>query len=291
VPTDFDGRVLSFSCTPERELIQLAYFAAYPFARHEWLLDRARRGGALVEEIGRSVEGRPMSLVTLGSDDPDAHAVWITARQHPGETMAEWFMEGVIGRLLDPHDRLAADLRDRVRFHLVPGMNPDGGVLGNLRTNAAGTNLNASWDDPDEDSAPEVWSVRARMLETGVDLFLDVHGDERNPYCFAAGNEGNPGYDDRIDALEDLFMNSLVALDEDFQRDYGYERDAPGEGDLSAASNWVGETFDCLALTLEMPFKDNLNRPDPRRGWSPERARGFGRTTLESVLVCLDALR
>jgi murein tripeptide amidase MpaA len=175
-------------------------------------------------------------------------------------------------------------------FHLVPNMNPDGGVHGNLRANVAGVNLNRAWMEPSSESSPEVGAVRERMFETGVDLFLDVHGDERNPYCFAAGCEGNPSYDERMDALEDLFMDSLCSLDEDFQREYGYERDAPGEGDLTTAGNWVGETFGCLSLTIEMPFKDDANHPKPE-GWSPERARTLGRTTLESVMVCMDDLR
>jgi murein tripeptide amidase MpaA len=109
-------------------------------------------------------------------------------------------------------------------------MNPDGGVLGNLRTNAAGANLNREWVTPSLEESPEVLYVREKMSSTGVDLFLDIHGDERNPYCFAAGCEGNPSYSPRIDELEDLFMESLIALDDDFQREYGYERDAPGEG-------------------------------------------------------------
>src|SRR5262249_5429615 len=122
-----------------------------------------------------------------------------------------------------------------------------------------------------------------------VDLFLDIHGDERNPYVFAAGCEGNPSYDERIDGLEDMFMESLIALDPDFQREYGYERDAPGAGDLTTAGNWVGERFGCLSLTLEMPFKDDANHPDPEVGWSPSRAKRFGKNVLESVYVCLDA--
>src|SRR5690349_16681223 len=41
VPTDFDGSVLSFSHEPEQEVVQYAYFAPYPFARHEKLIERA----------------------------------------------------------------------------------------------------------------------------------------------------------------------------------------------------------------------------------------------------------
>jgi murein tripeptide amidase MpaA len=292
VPTTFDGEALSIAHTPERALVQYAYFAPYPLERHERLLNRARRSRrARVEDLGETVEGRPMNVAVVGDEDEDRLKVWITARQHPGETMAEWFAEGALDRLLDERDPLAAALLERAVFYVVPSMNPDGGVLGNLRTNAAGANLNREWLEPSLERSPEVHRVRARMIESGVDLALDVHGDERNPYCFAAGCEGNPGYTDRLDELEDRFMESLCQLDGDFQREYGYDRDQPGEGELGCASNWIGETFDCLSLTLEMPFKDNQNNPDPVLGWSPGRARRFGRHALESAFVCLDALR
>ena len=33
-----------------------------------------------------------------------------------------------------------------------------------------------------------------KMMETGVDLFLDIHGDEGLPFVFVAGTEGVPNY-------------------------------------------------------------------------------------------------
>ncbi|MCD0229135.1 carboxypeptidase family protein, partial [Enterobacter hormaechei subsp. steigerwaltii] len=124
--------------------------------------------------------------------------IWITARQHPGETMAEWFVEGLLGRLLDPQDPTARTLLDRATFYIVPNMNPDGSALGNLRTNAAGANLNREWENPTVEKSPEVFFVREKMLETGVDLFLDIHGDEGLPFVFVAGTEGVPNYNPRI---------------------------------------------------------------------------------------------
>jgi murein tripeptide amidase MpaA len=298
VPTSWDGTKLVISHTPEQDVVLYAYFAPYTFERHERLLARASEK-ARVEVLGESVEGRPMSMIVFdrGRDDEDEEEeddrriIWINARQHPGETMAEWFAEGVIERLLDDDDETTNELLSRAIVHVIPNMCPDGGVLGNLRANAAGVNLNRSWQEPSEEESPEVFCVRQRMMETGVDLFLDIHGDERTPYCFAAGCEGNPSYDDRMDALEDLFMESLIAFDPDFQRQFGYENDKPGEGDLTTAGNWVGEELGCLSLTIEMPFKDNANAPDEARGWSPERSKALGAASLNSVLVCLDTLR
>jgi murein tripeptide amidase MpaA len=292
VPTRFDGRALTFQHTPSEDEVRYAYFATYPAARRARLLDRVEAAPRTrVERVGETIEGRPLDVLIIGDERPDQRRIWITARQHPGETAAEWFAEGALGRLLDEEDPVVAELLERAVFYVVASMNPDGGVLGNQRTNAAGRDLNRAWIEPDPALCPEVFLVRRAMLDAGVDLFLDIHADERTPHCFAAGCEGNPGYGARLDRLEDLFMDALIAANQDFQREQGYDPDPPGEGDLSTAGNWVGERFDCLSLTLEMPFKDEANHPDPLQGWSPERADRLGRSALDSVLCCLDDLR
>jgi murein tripeptide amidase MpaA len=293
VDTELDDEgTLSIRHTPEQPTCLYAYFAAYSWDRHLEMVEGAKgRPGVHVDVLGQSVEHRPMHRIRIGEAGPDKRQVWILARQHPGETMGQWFMEGVLERLLDADDADARAVLEGAVFHLVPLMNPDGAAHGNQRTNAAGRNLNREWLSPSHKESPEVFAVRKAMIASGVDLFLDVHGDEDTPYVFAAGCEGNPGYSPRIDALEDLFMRSLMELDEDFQRRYGYDLDEPGEADLSVAANYAGERFDCLALTLEMPFKDAANHPDPEKGWSPERAAGFGAHVIGSILACLPELR
>jgi murein tripeptide amidase MpaA len=52
-----------------------------------------------------------------------------------------------------------------------------------------GANLNREWLEPSADKSPEVQLVR-KDAGTGVDLFLDIHGDESLPYVFVAGTEG-----------------------------------------------------------------------------------------------------
>jgi len=290
--TALEGDALRIEHASGPGTVHYAYFAPYSLERHASLLARARlEERAQVDVLGATIDGRELSVVVVGEPGKDKRVVWITARQHPGEAQAEWFAEGLLDRLFADDDPVADELLEKAVFYVVPNMNPDGSARGNLRANAAGVNLNRAWLEPDEEDSPEVLAVRRAMEETGVDLFLDVHADERNPYCFLAGCEGNPGYTERLRELEDLFEQSLVAFDEDFQDEYGYDRDEPGGGDLRTAGNWVGETFDCLAFTLEMPFKDAANNPDPERGWTPERAKRLGAAALESILVCVDDLR
>ncbi|MEW5851583.1 MAG: M14-type cytosolic carboxypeptidase [Myxococcota bacterium] len=287
VRTRFDGETLTILDRPRANAVHYAYFAPYPAKRRRSLL-RACADAPLagVRTLARSTAGRPVDVVEAGAGP---RQVWLIARQHPGETMAEWFMEGLLGRLLFADDPISDELLARATFHIVTCMNPDGGALGNHRTNAAGCDLNRAWMEPGDD-APEVLGVREAMEETGVDLFLDVHGDERTNFVFAAGCEGNPGYDERLANLEELFLDALANLDPDFQTERGYPLDAPGDGDLTTAANFIGEAFDCLSLTLEMPFRDPEATAHTVEGWSPPRAMRFGANVLEAILTGLDAL-
>ncbi len=292
VPTRFEDGALRFRFTPSRRSVTFAAYARYSIARHRRLLGRAARSPhARVDVIGETVQGRPLSMISFGREGPSTLHVWMIARQHPGETMASWCAEGVVERLLDRDDPAISALLEDAVVHVVPWVNIDGGVLGNHRTNAAGRDLNRSWDDPDPIAAPEIFALRQAIRDQGVDLFLDIHGDEALPYVFAAGCEGNPGFTPRIATLEGDFTARLLAADPSFQRDKGYDPDAPGEADLSCAANFIGERYDCLALTLEMPFKDDANHPDRRRGWSPGRSDTLGRALLDATLLTLPELR
>jgi murein tripeptide amidase MpaA len=295
--TDFDGEVLRTAFTPAGNSVYLAYFEPYSHERHLDLIGSASASEHVtLERLGSTLDGRDMSLLQITS----AHSatplaqkknVWLIARQHPGESMAEWFVEGFLERLLDEADPVSRLLLDQCVFYVVPNMNPDGAVRGNLRSNAAGANLNREWATPSLEKSPEVLCVRQKMLEVGVDLSLDAHGDEGLPYNFVAGTEDRPGYNPRIAALEEAFKSSWLATSPDFQTRHGYPRGKHGEANLTVATNWIGEQFDCLAFTIEMPFKDNADLPDPQVGWNGERSKRLGASVLQPVLAVLKDLR
>jgi murein tripeptide amidase MpaA len=216
-----------------------------------------------------------------------ATSVWLVARQHPGESMAEWWMECALEALTDPSDSLGRELRRRCRLHLVPNANPDGSFRGHLRTNAAGTNLNREWAEPSADKSPEVLAIRNAMDRTGVDFFIDVHGDEAIPATFIAGFEGIP---DLRPGQLDGYARYKAILDKrtpDFQTALGYPVTSPGKGNLAMATNQVAQRFGCVAMTLEMPFKDHNPAPCARQGWSPERSMRLGRDCLGALLEWL----
>lgn len=78
-------------------------------------------GSAAVAEATRSLDGRPIDLVRVsrkhegrvlnkadGNDGGGTQSaqqplkVWVICRQHPAETMAEWWAEGFLNRLAQP---------------------------------------------------------------------------------------------------------------------------------------------------------------------------------------------
>ncbi|WNC66807.1 M14-type cytosolic carboxypeptidase [Thalassotalea nanhaiensis] len=292
VPTTFDGQNLTITVTPEFDSMYFAYFVPYSYERHQDLIHQAQLDAdCQLEVLGQTHDGRDISLLRVGEPEEGKMNIWLTARQHPGETMAEWFMEGFIDRLLDEDDGTARSLFSKAVFYMVPNMNPDGGYRGHLRTNALGVNLNREWQTPSMEKSPEVYLVTEKMKQVGVDMHLDIHGDEALPVNFVAGCEGIPSYDERHKMLEEKFKNVLLAITPEFQDTRGYDKDKPGQANLTVGSNWVGEQFKCLAYTVEMPFKDNDLLPDPMVGWNDNRSSILGRDTLTAIYHVVDDLR
>jgi len=236
--------------------------------------------GVEYRALGQTLDGEAIDYLRIGAGPLQA---WVYGRQHPGEPMAEWWMEGALEKLTDEADPISRRLRDLFTFHVVPNMNPDGTRRGHLRTNAAGVNLNREWHDPSAERSPEVLCVRNMMDETGVDFAIDVHGDEAIPYNFLAGFEGIPSLRDAQQRLYKLYGETLERLTPDFQTTHGYAQVPPGKANLSMSTTQLAERFGALTMTLEMPFKDNADLPDEDYGWSAERSAQLGR-------ACLDAL-
>ena len=285
---DYGDGVLTIRHTPATNNAWFAYFAPYSLERHHDLVAQAANcEGVTLRQLGVSLDGRPIDCLELGTGEKP---VWLIARQHPGESMAEWWMEGALDMLTDPTNIHARKLLTACRFHIVPNMNPDGSFRGRLRTNAAGTNLNREWHDPSADRSPEVLCVRNRMDETGVAFAMDVHGDEAIPAVFVAGFEGIPGLKAAQLAHYRKYRDTLAIRTPDFQTKLGYPEGQPGKANLSMATAQIAERFGAVAMTLEMPFKDNRDMPDAAQGWSPARSIQLARDCLATLAEMIDEI-
>lgn len=178
---------LTMSLRPEHGSVYFAYFPPYTQHRHLSLLGSlAVSSPHLVScsVVGQSLQGRDIDLVSVGAgaDGPWTRSasaaeggplrravVWVIARQHPGECMAQHAAEGLLARLASGVDARSDVLLDRAIVHCIPNMNPDGSILGHMRTNALGANLNREWEKPTLDYSPEVRGWRCGGREERED--------------------------------------------------------------------------------------------------------------------------
>lgn len=280
-PTRYVDGVLTIEHTIPGEECTYAYFPPYTATEAEaFAAKMGAQPGVERRELGQSLEGRPIDLLRFGDEGEDKRKIWVIGRQHPGESMGSFFVEGICEGLLQSDNPMATGLLEAATVYVVPMMNPDGVYRGHLRTNAAGMDLNRSWAEPSAEMSPEVKVVRDMMDKTGCDLFLDAHGDEAIANNFIAGSEGIPGWQPRLATLLSTFKNQLIQATADFQDKEGYPIAPAGKANLRIANNAIGERFHCLSMTLEMPFKDAKTNPKPGEGWSPRRCKELAGHTI-----------
>lgn len=285
-PSHFDGRTLSIHLVPKHDSLFFAYFPPFSFEQHLSLIARAQMApNCQLKVLGKTVEKRNIDLLQFGQPKKHKKNVWILGRQHAGEAMASWFVKGLVDRILDRKDPVVQLLLNKLCFYVVPSMNLDGAIAGNIRVNGAGKDLNREWENPSQECSPEVYWVKNEMQAQGVDLCFDIHGDEELPYNFVSRIDGIPNFNEELAHKQKLFSSCWKSVCPDFQDVHGYPIDKPGKANLSICSKNIAYTFNCLALTVEMPFKDNADLPDPEMGWSIARSEKLGASLLNALLL------
>ncbi|QYK05855.1 M14-type cytosolic carboxypeptidase [Shewanella zhangzhouensis] len=257
IDTQFQKGELILTLNAEQPKVFYAYFVPYPMSREIALLDKIKINPAVnVEVLGKTSQGRNINLLRIGSVSSTAKKMWFIARQHPGETMAQWMAEGVINRFIQFFSvRNVGD--NNVCVYIVANMNPDGSAIGNHRTNANGINLNRHWGTPDPKLCPEVHLVKQAMIKYGVDMFFDLHGDETLPHNFII-SEGNNNVITEV-------KSELAICNEHFQTKYDYDNNM-GCGGTSCcgsesscgkqlATQFVQKQFGVPSALLEASFK------------------------------------
>ena len=140
--------------------------------------------------------------------------------------------------------------------------------------------------------SPEVYHTLRAMEAIGCDAFIDVHGDEGIPTAFCAGMEGCSSWGARLRALQAAFVAAYSRANPDMQTTFGYDPDLPMSANPAIGVNAVCERFDCLSLTLEMPFKDNANNLcADGNTWQGPRAAALGASLLDALAHVSPALR
>jgi murein tripeptide amidase MpaA len=293
IPGAFDGTVFSFEHRPAFDVCYYAAFAPFTPERDQQLIARALASPlARLQTLGRSLQGRSIDLLTIGTPAPARKNCWVIARQHPSETQGGFFIEGFLGRLLDANDVAAQALLDAATFHIVPNMNPDGCANGLSRTTSTGVNLNREWRSPSAGASPEVVAVQAGMRRIGLDFCIDCHADAELRCNFVWPSQNVPTWSAERQQLFAHFENAWHAASPDYGFGEPYPGGVPDEADLSMAWNWIGNEFPhALSVLLEQPFKDTRHTPVPATGWTPQRAARLGASLVDGLLGVVDHLR
>ena len=188
--------------TPDSDAFWVAHIEPYPASRLERFLDEIRGSKGLeIEDIGKSVEGRSLYLLTISGDGPlPGHPpplVWLMCRQHAWETGTSFVGEGAIRYLLSKE---AAGLRNTVTFKILPMLDPDGCAHGGIRFNRNGYDLNRNWDTADPGNPESVRKMpeicAAKKVLRGGGLFLTLHNQETGEWL--SSSEQNRKVADRF---------------------------------------------------------------------------------------------
>ena len=149
------------------------------------------------KQIGRSVDGRPLWLWSIGTRPK---TIWLMFRQHSWETGSSWTGEGAIRELARN-----ATLRTGYTWKILPMADPDGVARGGVRFNKYGFDLNRNWDVNNAAKMPEITAQRKALLASGpAALFFSLHNTETSEYL-----EGPPNADAALRALAERFSKAL----------------------------------------------------------------------------------
>jgi murein tripeptide amidase MpaA len=255
IETRFDGSHLMWTHTATEANISFAFFVPYSASRREALLKETEAAPNVSRRVlGHSTQNRRLDLLVFGDESrTSAKKIWLVSRQHSGEPMAEYATEGFIRRLADTQDAVAQELLSQATVYVAPNLNPDGSAAGNLRANAKGVDLNRVWDAPSDD-APEIKAAVDAIAQTGVDYFIDMHGDETRPFIWIIMSP-NFGGVASVDAKQEGLVNFLG---EQFAELQPPPKEIL-EGTSAAAGmsiNYISKTYGTPGWIVELPFKE-----------------------------------
>lgn len=203
---------LQFKIKAPADTFWVAHVPAYTRQNLAALLRDVSKGGAVKESVaGRSVEGRPIPLLTITDPSvPDGgkKVIWLMFRQHAWEAGSSWTGDGLI-RFVTSSSPVAARIRRETILKILPLCDPDGVAGGGVRFNRYGYDLNRNWDVADPVKMPEITAERRAILDwvdsgRRVDFFLTLHNTETNEYL-NSGPEPKPGQRALLQRVFDLW--------------------------------------------------------------------------------------
>lgn len=162
-----------------------------------WMEKLAGKRKLQVDEIGKSKEGKPLRMISIGNRD-SKKMIFVISRQHPPEVTGYFAMQAFVEKLAD-NSRLSKKFRKEWGAYVVPLMNPDGVDAGHWRHNAGGIDLNRDWAAFNQ---PETSAIKA---------FLKMQA-EKNQGKFYFGIDFHSTWDDIYYPMAEKYKGNMPGL-------------------------------------------------------------------------------
>ena len=90
--------------------------------------------------------------------------------------------------------------------------------------------------------------------------------------------------------MQSEFKRAYARACPDFQCVFPLEYGSAPAGNVVTAKTQVSARFYCVGMTLEMPFKDNVQLAG-ENGWTAKRSEALGAAAVDALLHVLPTLR
>jgi len=154
-------------------ITELGLLPAYNFKTLTSFLVNVKKKGFSVETVGKSGQGRDISLISLPSENRNALNFFIQARDHAYETAGSYCVEGMVD-FLHGSSCLSNYLKSKFNFFIMPMTNPDGVYKGLSRlTYENGLNVDRFWWN--EGKGPESEIIIKTLDRVKPSVYMDIH--------------------------------------------------------------------------------------------------------------------
>lgn len=246
-----------FRKTYTEDSVYVAYYVPYSVTQLTEKIDQLINNPFVkIDTIGFSEQNRPLIVLTITDftvPDSQKYFIWTHGRTHPSETPSSYHLEGMINYFLSD-DEIASHLRTKIKWFILPFINPDGVYLGKSRVNANNKDLESSWNLAPTQTPKEVLHTKnflqSILSQRRIYVALNMHSQVANYATFWIHTASSTS--DYFYRKQMQFAN-LQSGNSDFIKpsDYSYSNLQAYFPEGWMWANWGDQI---LALTYETPY-------------------------------------
>lgn len=246
-----------FRKTYTQDSVYVAYYVPYSVTQlNEKISQLVNNPYVHIDTIGYSEQNRPLIVLVLTDftvPDSQKYFIWAHGRTHPSETPSSYHLDGMIDYFLSD-DEVASYLRTKIKWFVLPFINPDGVYLGKSRVNANNVDLERSWNLAPSQTPKEVLHTKNYLQNIlssrRVHVALNMHSQVASYATFwihTAASTSDYFY------RKQLQFANLQSGNTNFIKpsDYSYSNLQPYFPEGWMWANWGDQI---MALTYETPY-------------------------------------